>query len=180
MRHVYRGIAQVFAVVLLFIGGGAVYGGLFAHSFITDQLNQERISMPTEEGIASLPEESQDALRPYIGTMLDSGPKAQAFADHYIYEHLQQVADGATYEEISGKYMKLSKDPSADKAEVETLGQQRQTLFMGDTLRGTLLNAYGWWTVGTVTLALGIAALVGAIILALAGWVLLRPKSAAV
>ena len=32
-----------------------------------------------------------------------------------------------------------------------------QTLFRGETLRSILLNAYGWWTVGTITLWAGFA-----------------------
>ena len=35
------------------------------------------------------------------------------------------------------------------------LATQTQTLFRGETLRGLLLNAWGWGTVGTVALIAG-------------------------
>ena len=31
------------------------------------------------------------------------------------------------------------------------MSAQKTTLFQGETLRSMLLNAYGWWTVGTYT-----------------------------
>lgn len=179
-KLVYGALAKVFAVVLLLAGIGAVAGGNYAHSFITEQLSQEKISMPTAEGIADLPAESKAALEPYIGQEMTTGPQAAAFANHYIWQHMQNIADGKTYEEVSGEFMKLSKDASADKEEVDKLGQQRQTLFMGDTLRGTLLNAYGWWTVGSIALYVGIGAIVLAVVLAILGFGVLRaPKAQA-
>jgi hypothetical protein len=41
-----------------------------------------------------------------------------------------------------------------------------QTLFRGETLRAILLNAYGWWTVGQITLFAGIGMVVAGLILA--------------
>jgi hypothetical protein len=41
------------------------------------------------------------------------------------------------------------------------------TLFKGETLRGMLLNAYGWWTVGSITMWVGYGAVGLGIILAL-------------
>lgn len=132
--------------------------------------------MPTEEAISSLPQESQDALKPYIGQQMTTGAQAKVFADNYIYEHMQGMADGKTYEEVSGEFMKLSKDKSADPEEVSALGATRQSMFMGSTLRGTLLNAYGWWTIGTIGLYAGIGAAVGGVVLAGLGWGVLRTK----
>ena len=44
-------------------------------------------------------------------------------------------------------------DPSyaALQAQVATLTATRETLFKGETLRSSLLNGYGWWTIGTYT-----------------------------
>jgi hypothetical protein len=50
------------------------------------------------------------------------------------------------------------------QAQQATLAGQKTTLFMGEMLRGTLLNSWGWWTLGTYTtygaIGLMIAALV--------------------
>ena len=45
-----------------------------------------------------------------------------------------------------------------------------QTLFRGETLRGLLLNAYGWWTIGTYALyaAIGLVMAGFAVMVALA------------
>ncbi|HET7419557.1 MAG TPA: hypothetical protein VFL27_04180, partial [Candidatus Dormibacteraeota bacterium] len=37
------------------------------------------------------------------------------------------------------------------QSQITQLNAQRDTLFKGETLRASLLNAYGWWTVGTYT-----------------------------
>jgi hypothetical protein len=51
-----------------------------------------------------------------------------------------------------------------------TLGQERQTLFQGETLRGLLLNAYAFGKVGRIAGIASIASFVGAaIMLVLAG-----------
>ncbi|MCF2707231.1 hypothetical protein I6E29_08145 [Arcanobacterium haemolyticum] len=177
-KAVYGALAKVFSVVLLIVGIAAIVGGNFAHNFISSQLAQEKIDMPTAESISSLPEESQKALEPFIGEQLTTGPQAKAFADNYIWEHMQNIAGGKTYEEVSGEYTKLSKDENADQETVTKLGQQRQQMFMGDTLRGTLLNAYGWWLVGSIALYVGIGAIIVAVILGILGFGVLRTKKA--
>ena len=50
----------------------------------------------------------------------------------------------------------------------QELAQQRQTLFMGETLRGMLLSAWGWGTVGTVATIAGISLIgIGGILFAI-------------
>ena len=108
------------------------------------------------EAIADLSQADQDALEPYAGSQLDTGPEAKAYADHYILAHMNASSDGRTYAEVSSEFVQLS---DADKAspEGQALGQLRQTLFMGNTLRGLLLNAYAFATIGTIA---GIGAIV--------------------
>lgn len=180
-KVIYGALAKVFAVVLVLVGAGALIGGNFAHSFITGQLGQEKISMPSQEGIDALSDtESQEILSKWIDQPLTTGPQAKAFADNYIYQHMMAASDGRTYEEVSGEYTKLSKDENADADEVASLGQLRQTLFMGDTLRGMLLNAYGWWLIGSIAIYVGVGAIIGGVILAVLGWGVFRTKKPAV
>jgi hypothetical protein len=163
--------AGALLAVLLVVAGGLL---IWAHSFIgaqvKSQLSQEKIAMPDAASIAKLENKAdQDALKPYIGQQLTTGQQAQAFADHYIYAHMQGVANGQTYEEVSGQYIaKTSADPNfAKSADGQKLAGQRQTLFMGDTLRGLLLNAYAFWKMGQIALIAAIVAFVGAGALAL-------------
>ena len=55
-----------------------------------------------------------------------------------------------------GEFIQLSPEEKASEEGV-ALGQLRQTLFMGDTLRGLLLYGYAFATIGTIA---GIAAFV--------------------
>ena len=77
------------------------------------------------------------------------------------------ASDGQTYEEVSGQFISLSDEEKASP-EGQALGQLRQTLFMGNTLRGLLLYGYAFATIGTIA---GIAAFVsfgaGALLLVL-------------
>jgi hypothetical protein len=44
--------------------------------------------MPVEASYKTLPQASQDALQPYAGQPMNTGDEAQAFANHYIWEHM--------------------------------------------------------------------------------------------
>jgi hypothetical protein len=70
--------------------------------------------------------------------------------------------------------MQMSKDPGADQAKVAELGQLRQTLFMGNTLRGLLLNAYAFGTIGKIATIASVASFVGAGVFLILGLLGLR------
>src|SRR5438270_11251659 len=86
--------------------------------------------------------------------------KAQAYANGFIGRHLQSVAGGQTYAQASAK---AQANPTDAK-----LQAQVNTLFKGETLRGLLLNTYGWWTVGTYALYAGVGMAVAAVAVLLA------------
>lgn len=66
--------------------------------------------------------------------------------------HVLGIADGRTYSEVSGEWTAATKATPVDDAQVAALGQARTALFMGETLRGMLLNAYAFWTLGTIAI----------------------------
>ena len=144
------------AAVLLIAGGLLTWANAFIGDQVHDQLVMQDITMPEGEAIADLSQADQDALEPHAGSQLDTGAEAKAYADHYILAHMNAASDGRTYAEVSGEFVQLS---DADKAspEGQALGQLRNTLFMGNTLRGLLLNAYAFATIGTIA---GIGAIV--------------------
>jgi hypothetical protein len=98
------------------------------------------------------------------------------------WEHMKgaaiaTVGKPATYSEVSGMYMGLVKGGSQDTAQIAKLGDLRQTLFMGNTLRGMLLEAYAFGTMGTIAGYGAIAALIGGLlmlVLTIAGLVHIR------
>ena len=142
------------AAVLISSGGLLVWANSFIGNQVHDQLVMQDITMPSGDALSGLPKADQKALAPYAGSVLDTGPEAKAFANHYILVHMNAASGGQTYEEVSGKFLQLS-DSAKASPDGQKLGQLRQTLFMGDTLRGLLLYGYAFATMGTIA---GIAA----------------------
>lgn len=154
----------VLAVVLLVAGSLLLWANQFVGDQVHEQLAMQDITMPTEDRLET--PEQKEALAEYAGEQLTTGPQAKAFADHYILEHMNAASEGRTYEEVSGEFIALSADENADPDEVAALGQLRQTLFMGNTLRGLLLNAYAFSMMGTIAGWAAAAAFIGAVLLA--------------
>jgi hypothetical protein len=102
---------------------------------------------------------------------------ARDYSDLYILEHMNASATAvmgkpATYSEVSGVYMGLVRGASTDEAKIKQYGDLRQTLFMGNTLRGMLLQAYAFGTLGVIAGYAALASLMGGIallVLAIAG-----------
>ena len=152
------------AVVLLIAGGLLTWANMFIGDQVKDQLTMQDITMPEGEALASLPEADASALEKYAGSALDSGPEAKAYADHYILAHMNAASDGRTYQQVSGEFLALDDEAKASE-EGQALGGLRQTLFMGNTLRGLLLYGYAFATIGTIAGYAALAAFVGAFVL---------------
>ncbi|GAB3054587.1 hypothetical protein GCM10027053_14310 [Intrasporangium mesophilum] len=162
----------IMAAILLTAGGLMTYASNFIDNQVSEQLTQQDITMPAAAALQT--QEQKDALLQYAGQKMTTGDQAKAFADHYILVHMNAASNNRTYEEVSGEYLTMSKDANADQAKVQELGQLRQTLFMGNTLRGLLLNAYAFGTMGTVAGIAAVVAYVGAGILFVLGFLGLR------
>lgn len=128
------------ALGMVVAGIFAVIGGSYAHSVVHDQLAPQKISFGPAD---SLPAD----IKQYADQPVLDGSTARVFANEYISVHLEEVAGGRTYAEVSAESLA---HPNNEK-----LAEQTQTLFRGETLRGLLLNAWGWDVVGTVALAAG-------------------------
>jgi hypothetical protein len=161
----WTGIALI--AVLIAAGGLLTWANTFVADQVHDQLVMQDITMPEGDALKSVPEADAAVLKQYAGSKLDTGPEAKAFADHYILAHMNAAGDGRTYEEVSGEFIALSDEQKASE-EGQALAGLRQTLFMGNTLRGLLLYGYAFATIGTIA---GIASIVafgaGAILLVL-------------
>jgi hypothetical protein len=154
------------AAVLLIAGGLLTWANNFVGNQVHDQLVMQDITMPSGDALAALPKADANALKKYAGSKLDTGPEAKAFADHYILVHMNKASNNRTYEEVSGEFLALS-DAQKASPDGQALGQLRQTLFMGNTLRGLLLYGYAFATVGTIAGIAAIVSFAGAGLLAL-------------
>lgn len=150
------GIAMT--ATLLVIGGLSWYAYNFATDNVRSELSAQKIYFP-EAGSKGLPAAEYPDLQQYGGQLVDDGPKAKAYANGFIGRHLDKIADGKTYSEVSALSMK---DPTnAD------LQKQKATLFQGETLRGMLLGSgYAYWTFGMIAAYAAITAFVGAAVMA--------------
>jgi hypothetical protein len=146
-------------VLLLGASGLAWFGYNFATTQVRTELSAQKIYFP-EKGSPALDPAVYPDLQKYAGQLVDDGIKAKAYANGYIGRHLEKVAGGKTYSEVSALAMK---DPTNQE-----LQKQKATLFQGETLRGLLLgDGYAYWTFGMIALYASIAALVGAVVMAL-------------
>lgn len=166
------GAGAVVAVVLLALGAAAVYGGGFALDNVKDRLAPQNITFPAA---AEMTSEEKAEVGEFAGVRVDTGTEAEAFS-RYIGIHLQEISGGKSYAELGGPLFALEaqieeakeagKNTSAMEAELAGLQGQRDTVFKGETLRGILLNAFAWGTVGTITLYAGYGLMVAGLILA--------------
>jgi hypothetical protein len=156
--------------VFLFVAAGLLnWGASFAQDSVKSQLENQNIAFPAAE---AMPEATKDQLAKWANMQVVTGEMARDYSDLYIWEHMKgssiaAVGKPATYSEVSGMYMGLVRGGSSDTAQIAKLGDLRQTLFMGNTLRGMLLEAYAFGTMGVIAGYGAIAALVGGLVMLL-------------
>jgi hypothetical protein len=148
-----RRVVEVILAVILGVGSGLLfYGSHFGLNMVHTQLASQNISFPAKGSAALNPAEFPDLQR-YAGQKVDTGPKAKAYANGFIGRHLETVAGGKTYSQLSTA---SQADPTNAK-----LTAQVATMFKGETLRGLLLYAWGWSVVSSLALYAAIGALIG-------------------
>lgn len=148
----------VVTMVVLLVAGGIAWK---AYTFATDQVKSElaaqKITFPPKgsPAIAALPASDQAQMNLYAGQPLTNGDQAKVYADNFIGVHLNEVAGGKTYAEVSTAALANPSD--------KTLQTQKAVLFQGETLRGLLLSgAYSYWTVGMLARDAAIVFFIGA------------------
>lgn len=170
------GFGAVAMVVFLVAGILLTWGHNFSNDYVTRELSSQNISFPSAEQLTT---EGRTDLLEFAGQRLTTGDQAEGYAS-YINGHLQGIADGATYADL-GTPERAAKadvtaavDAGASQAEIDALqakadgiSGQRNTLFKGETLRGLLLSAYAWSTVGTIAGIAAIGAFLAAAVMAL-------------
>ena len=158
--------------ILLLSAGGVLW---WAHSFVGDQvstqLSQQQIFFPPQ-GPATASPDIGPYLNQYAGQQLLTGQQAETYADHFIAVHLKAIGGGQTYAQVSAKAQAAPGDTK--------LAGTVETMFKGETLRGLLLNAYAFGTMGVIAGIAAIGAFIGAavmLILSLLGFAHLRRVS---
>ncbi len=151
-------------VVLLIAGGLLTWGQSFAKSNVKDQLAMQQIYFPpasafqhpkagTEITPSMIPTVSQ-----YAGPQLLTGAQAKVYANDFIAVHLSQMPYGGVYSKVSAAAMAAPKN-----AQLQAL---KSTVFTGTTLRGLLLEAYAFSTIGQIMMWGAIASFILAAVMA--------------
>ena len=172
------------AVVFAVAGALLSWGANFSDGYVHDELTAQRITFPPAEALL---EEGRDDLVKYAGQALDTGAEAEAYAS-YIDGHLantgakyaEEGADPLTYAELgvperaartavaeATEAGASAEEIAALQAELDQVSGDRNSLFKGETLRGLLLSAYAWSTVGQIAGYAAIGAFVAAGLMAI-------------
>jgi len=166
------------AILLVLLGFVFKTNADFADSYVHDQLAQQKISFTAAEFLSD-EEKASTCLSEYAGTPLDSGKKAECYANDYIGMHLKGIGGGETYATL-GAIQTKAKTALADattanasnidalKADLDKVTGQRETMFKGETLRGLLLTSYGFSIFGEKAALAGMLSFLGAIVMLLA------------
>jgi len=143
----------IVAAVLLVAGGLMTWASTFVDNEVHAQLSAQHITFPAKGSEQLNDPKVKPYLEQYAGQQLTTGAQAKAWADHYIKVHLDEATGGKTYSELSAAARANPDDPKA-KAMVDLA-------FKGETLRGLLLNAYAFGTMGVIAWWGAIAAFIG-------------------
>jgi hypothetical protein len=161
-------VGLVLAVILLAAGGLMLWGHSFVDSQVHNQLAAQKIVFPANNSPAIKAPEFA-AMHQYAGQLMTNGAQAEVYADHFIANHLTEIAGGQTYAQLSAKALASPNDAK--------LAGQVDAMFKGTTLRGMLLNAYAFGKMGELALWGAMVAFAGAgllLILSALGYAHLR------
>jgi hypothetical protein len=147
-------------VVLLVAGGLLTWGHSFVNSNVRSQLSQQQIYFPPKAAFAHPKAGSEitpsmiPSVSQFAGQELLTGPQAKVYANDFIAVHLSEMPYGGVYSKVSAAAM-----ASPSNAKLQAL---KATVFQGTTLRGLLLEAYAFSTIGVVMFWGAIASFIGA------------------
>jgi hypothetical protein len=135
-------------VVLLAMAGLTLWGSAYVHNTVQGQLAAQQITFPPASAFAHAKAGTEitpnmiPSVSQYAGQQLLTGQQAEAYADHFIAQHITDMAGGKTYSQLSAE--------SIAQPDNTALAGLVATVFKGETLRSMLLNAYGWWKVSQI------------------------------
>jgi len=155
-RTLIGAASAALAAVLLIAGGLLLWGSAYVHNTVQSQLSEQQIIFPPAAAFAHPKAGSEitpnmiPSVSQYAGQQLLTGQQAEAYADHFIAQHITDMSGGKTYSQLSAASMAQPNNTQ--------LAGLVATVFKGETLRSMLLNAYGWWKVSQITYIAALAA----------------------
>ncbi len=135
-------------VVLVVAGSLLTWGTRYINSNVHSQLAEQQIYFPPSSAFAHAKAgtEITPGMKPYLlqyaGQQLTDGAQAEAYADHFIAVHLSEMPYGGVYATASAAALANPTNPA--------IAGEVATIFKGTTLRGLLLEAYGFGQMGQI------------------------------
>lgn len=155
-RRTFDLMASVAGLVLtaVLVIGGAL--SLWAYNYVGNQVHnqlaQQQIFFPPKAAFAHPQAGSEitpsmiPSVSQYAGQQLLSGKQAEVFADDFIAVHLYNMPYHGVYAKIST----AARAATPGSAQATSLASLEQTSFQGTMLRGSLLEAYAFGTMGSI------------------------------
>ncbi|GAA3446448.1 hypothetical protein [Planomonospora venezuelensis] len=143
-------------VAMLTAGAVMTVRGLRGKEEIRDELIRQKITFP-DRGLPA-------GHGRYAGHRVENGTQARVFSE-MIGGNVRKATGGRSYSEVSA-------DLHAAGGDDEGLAVLRQTAFMGETLRASLMSAYQAWQVTSLAVGLGAVLMGAGAALAAAGTIL--------
>lgn len=134
--------------VLVVAGSLLTWGTRYIDSNVHNQLAAQQIYFPPTAAFAHAKAGTEitpsmiPVVSQYAGEQLTTAAQAEVYADHFIAVHLSEMPYGGVYAKASAAALANPKN-TAIAAEVDTI-------FKGTTLRGLLLEAYGFGQMGEI------------------------------
>lgn len=157
-------------IAALVIGVFAIGMGMFIRSNIYAELSSQQISFPTVENMTE-DEKAIPGIIENAGLPLSTGAQARVYSE-YILLHMTHSAEeagfpGAAYATLGGAQREARAAVAAAQeandeealataqAQLDAVNGLRNTMLTGSNLRGNLLSAFGWDSVGLGVIAVG-------------------------
>jgi hypothetical protein len=163
----------VVVAVLIVAGSLLTWGTSYINSNVRNQLTAQQIFFPPAAAFAhpkvgaGITPSMIPSVSQYAGQQLTTGSQAEAYADHFIAVHLSEMPFGGVYSKASAAAQANPKNAA--------IASEVATIFKGTTLRGLLLEAYGFGQMGQIAGDAALASfLLAGLMLVLVGFGLLH------
>ena len=138
----------VLVAVLVVAGSLLTWGSTYISGQVHNQLAEQQIFFPPASAFAHAKAGTEitpsmiPSVSQYAGEQMLTGAQAETYADHFIAVHLSEMPYGGVYSKASAAAI-----AAPNNAQIQG---EVATIFKGTTLRGLLLNAYAFGTMGEI------------------------------
>jgi hypothetical protein len=138
----------VVVAVLIVAGSLLTWGTNYIKTNVHNQLAAQQIFFPPAAAFAHAKAGTEitpsmiPVVSQYAGQQLTTGAQAEVYADHFIAVHLSEMPYGGVYAKASAAALANPKNT--------VIAGEVATIFKGTTLRGLLLEAYGFGQMGQI------------------------------